>query len=83
MFCHDSSIGIKEKEPALERPFRVPLYPIFPVVALSIALVSMVAMITLNIILSIIFFAILALAYIWFHFIVKPKRNGQPTIISR
>jgi len=45
-------------------------------VALTIALVSMVAMITLNIILSIIFFAILALAYIWFHFIVKQKRNA-------
>ena len=43
----------------------------------------MIAMITYNIKLSMIFFAILALAYICFHFMVKPKKDAGATIISR
>ena len=76
IFAMITVLVLRKKEPGLARPFRVPMYPVFPVVALAIALVSMVAMITLNIILSLIFFAILSLAYIWFHFIVKQKRNA-------
>jgi ethanolamine permease len=64
---------LRRKEPAMERPFRVPFYPYFPVIALVIASVSLVAMITLNIILFLIYFAIIALAYIWFHFLVKKQ----------
>ena len=70
---------LRRKEPAMLRPFKVPFYPAFPIIALIIALVSLVAMITLNIKLSLIFFAILALAYIWFHFIVKRNTDGQST----
>jgi len=73
IFAMISVLVLRKKEPGLERPFRVPMYPVFPVVALAIALVSLVAMISINIKLSLIFFAILALAYIWFHFIVKRK----------
>ena len=73
IFAMIAVLVMRKKEPALERPFRVPMYPFFPLVALAIALFSLVAMITLNIKLSLIFFAILALAYIWFHFIVKRK----------
>ena len=64
---------LRETEPLLPRPFRVPLYPVFPVTALLIAVVSMIAMISLYVKLAAIFFAVLALAYIWFHFIVKRK----------
>ena len=78
-----SVLVLRKKEPAMPRPFQVPFYPFFPIIALMIAVVSMVAMITLNIKLALIFFAILALAYIWFHFIVKRKINGQPTITNR
>lgn len=73
IFAMISVLILRKKEPDLERPFRVPLYPVFPIVALAIASVSLVAMISLNIKLSLIFFAILALAYIWFHSIVKRK----------
>jgi ethanolamine permease len=82
IFAMIAVLVLRKKEPALERPFRVPLYPVFPIVALAIALVSLVAMVSLNIKLSLIFFAILALAYIWFHFIVKRKENAQPKIIA-
>jgi ethanolamine permease len=63
-----SLLALRKKEPGLERPFRVPFYPYFPVAALLIAVVCLVAMITLNIKLSLIYFSLLALSYIWFHF---------------
>ncbi|MHA4811840.1 ethanolamine permease [Flavitalea flava] len=64
-------LALRKKEPDLERPFKVPFYPYFPLIALLIAALSMVAMITLNINLSLIYFSILGLGYIWFHFFVK------------
>lgn len=73
IFAMIALLVLRKKEPGLLRPFRVPLYPFFPIIALSIATISMIAMITLNVKLALIFFAILALAYIWFQFIVKRK----------
>jgi ethanolamine permease len=39
---------LRLKEPGLQRPFRVPLYPAFPLIALTIALGSLVAMFVYN-----------------------------------
>jgi ethanolamine permease len=64
-------LALRRKEPELERPYRAPGYPFTPVVALVIGLVCLVALVWLNIILSLIYFTILGLAYIWFHFVVK------------
>jgi len=69
-------LALRRKEPELERPFRVPFYPTAPLIALSIAVISLVAMITLNIKLSLIYFSILALAYIYFHVFVKQKSDA-------
>jgi ethanolamine permease len=66
-----SLLVLRKKEPELERPFRVPMYPVFPIVALGIAVVCLVAMVTLNIKLSIIYFSLLLLSYIWFWFTVR------------
>jgi ethanolamine permease len=77
-----SVLALRKKEPDLERPFRVPFYPVFPIVALVIAVVSLVAMITLNIILSLIFFSLLGGGYLWYHFIVKRKADAEQTIAS-
>jgi ethanolamine permease len=73
-------LALRKKEPALERPFRTPLYPVFPIVALVIAAVCLVALITLNIKLSLIYFSLLCLSYIWFHFFVKRTANAQQSI---
>jgi len=75
-------LALRKKEPGLERPFRVPFYPWFPLIALVIAVVSLVAMVTLNIKLSLIYFSLLALAYIWFHFFVKRTGNAEQTILG-
>ena len=64
---------LRRTSPDMPRPFRVPMYPYFPIIALLIAVVSMLAMVALNIKLAFIFFAIIALTYTWFHFIVKKK----------
>ena len=73
---------LRRKEPELERPFRVPFYPVFPIVALGIGAICLVAMITLNIKLSGIYFLLLALSYIWFHFFVKPTINAEQSIVT-
>ena len=83
VFSMISVLQLREKEPGLERPFRVPFYPVFPVVALVIAAVCLVALVRLNIKLSIIYFSLLILSYIWFHLFVKSKRDAiEETIAS-
>lgn len=82
IFAMIAVLLLRKNEPGLARPFRVPMYPYFPVIALIIAVVSMLAMISLNIKLAAIFFALLALAYIWFHFMVKQKTDVQSTTIT-
>ena len=64
-------LALRRKEPELERPYRAPGYPFTPVVALVVGLLFLVALVWLNIILSLIYFSILGLAYIWFCFFVK------------
>jgi ethanolamine permease len=64
-------LALRRKEPELERPYRAPLYPVFPVVALVIGVVCLVVLVWQYINLSVIYFSILGLAYIWFCFFVK------------
>jgi len=74
-----SFLALRKKEPALPRPFLVPMYPWFPVIALIISGVCLLAMITLNINLAIIYFGILALSYGWFYFFVKNNIDAAST----
>ena len=59
-------LRLRKKEPGLERPFKVPMYPIFPVVALIIAIVSFAAMTVYNLKLALIYFLILGVCYVAF-----------------
>ncbi|MFN8276409.1 MAG: ethanolamine permease [Chitinophagales bacterium] len=52
-------IRLRRTEPELERPFRVPFYPVFPLIALTIAVVALMAMSWYNPLLAAIFFGIL------------------------
>ena len=70
-------IALRRREPGLERPFRVPFYPVFPVVALGIALVCLVALVTLYVKLSIIYFSILLLSYIAFRYFKSTTTDGK------
>ncbi|QNA43060.1 ethanolamine permease [Lacibacter sediminis] len=65
---------LRKKEPLLERPFKAPLYPYFPVIALLLATICLVAIVYYNPLLSIIFFASLALLLILFVTLGKHKQ---------
>ncbi|MEM9142973.1 MAG: ethanolamine permease [Bacteroidota bacterium] len=61
-----SFFALRKKEPHMERPFTVPLYPFFPATALIIATVALLAMAYYNPVLAAIFFGILGLSYLYF-----------------
>jgi ethanolamine permease len=52
-------VVLRNKEPGLQRPFRVPFYPAFPLIAMTIAIVALVAMLVYNQLLGGIYFLIL------------------------
>lgn len=68
-----SILVLRKKEPALERPFKVPVYPLLPVVALIISAVFLVAMVTLNLQLALIYFLILVLAFVAYIIFTKKQ----------
>ena len=61
-----SMLALRKKEPDLERPFKVPLYPFAPIIALIIASIAFIAMTIYNQKLALIYFGILALSFLWF-----------------
>ncbi|MBL7740020.1 MAG: ethanolamine permease [Chitinophagaceae bacterium] len=70
-----SLLRLRKTEPQLERPFKVPLYPLFPLAALAIALFSFVAMAIYNKEMALVYCAILAISYGCFQlFKIKPGK---------
>jgi ethanolamine permease len=59
-----SIIKLRKTEPDMPRPFHVPFYPVLPLIALTIASVALVAMIYYNFQLAIIYFAVIAVAFV-------------------
>jgi ethanolamine permease len=71
-----SLIVLRKKEPQLNRPFKVPFYPLSPLLALIIAAVSMIAMTYYNFNLALIYFALLVVSYVGF----KVFYNGKEKV---
>jgi len=61
-----SLFALRKKEPQLERPFAAVAYPLFPAIALSLASISLVTMIYFNQQLTVVFFGLMALGYVYF-----------------
>jgi ethanolamine permease len=61
-----SLFALRKNEPNLERPFKSLAYPFFPAIALMLASISLVTMIYFNFKLSLIFFGLMAAAYVYF-----------------
>lgn len=57
---------LRQKEPELERPFKVPFYPLTPIVALVIASVAFVAITYYNPVLAVVYFGLLGVSFAWF-----------------
>ncbi len=68
-----SFLQLRKKEPDLERPFKVPLYPISPIVALVIATIAFIAMTIYNFNLGLIYLGILGISYLVFKFYSNGK----------
>ncbi len=56
-------IALRRKEPALERPFRVPWFPYFPMIALVLIVVALTAVVVYNLMLSLFYLLIIAMAF--------------------
>jgi len=72
-----SLFRLRRSEPALERPFRAPGYPLVPAVALGLALVCLVAMAWFNPLIGGLFVAFMAAGYAYFH-LTAPQRAAAP-----
>lgn len=59
-------LQLRKKEPQLDRPFKVPMYPAFPIIALIISVVSFIAMTIYNTKLAIIYFIIIGICFACF-----------------
>lgn len=68
-----SFFALRKNEPGMERPFKVPMFPLFPAVALIIASVAMVAMAYYNTMLAAIFFGIVGVSYLYFLLFLNKK----------
>jgi ethanolamine permease len=76
-----SVIVLRRKAPHMERPFRVPLFPLMPATALIVSTIALIAMTSLNLSLAIIYFAILACSFILFRLFYKKKDDAAETIL--
>jgi ethanolamine permease len=64
---------LRRKEPALERPFKAPFYPVFPFIALLLSVVCLVAIVYYNLRLSLLFFAVIIAGLIVFKLYYKER----------
>lgn len=69
-----SFFALRKKEPHLERPFKVPMYPLFPITALVIATISFIAMVFYNPIIALIFIGIIGVSYLYFSIFLQKNR---------
>jgi ethanolamine permease len=76
LFSMIAVLRLRQREPALLRPFRVPLYPVLPVLALVISSVSLIAMTIFNGTLALIYFLILAGSYGVFKMVSKKGKQA-------
>lgn len=61
-----SILKLRKNHPDMDRPFKVPFFPVTPIVALVIASIAFIAITIYNPILALIYFGILGIAYIWY-----------------
>jgi ethanolamine permease len=61
-----SLFALRKKEPKLDRPFTAVAYPLFPAIALVLAVICLVTMIYYNQLLTLIFFGLMAAAFLYY-----------------
>ena len=76
-------LTLRKKEPDLPRPFRVPLYPVLPITALVVSSIAFIAMTSLNLVIAMIYFGLLALSFAGFRIFSKRSNDAQSFIVQR
>jgi ethanolamine permease len=70
-------LKLRQSEPTLDRPYLAPFFPVFPLVALGCGIVCLFAVVYFNFTLSLLFLALMAVAYAYFHF-TSEQRDAAP-----
>jgi len=69
---------LRRSEPGLERSYRAPFYPVFPAIALGLGVVCLGAMAWFNGMLTLLFAALMALAYAYFRLTAARREAAAP-----
>jgi len=67
-----SLLKLRRSHPEMDRPFRVPFYPLFPVIALIISSLSLIAVAVYNIKLAGLYLALLITSFVIYKLVRKP-----------
>ncbi len=71
-----SLFKLRKSEPALERPFKAPGYPLVPGIALLLAAVCLVAMAWFNPVIGLVFVGFMLVGYVYFHLTARQRANA-------
>jgi ethanolamine permease len=72
-----SLFKLRMSEPTLDRPYRAPFYPLFPAIALVCGVVCLAAVVYFNAMITVLFLALMALAYLYFY-LTSGQRDAAP-----
>ncbi len=72
-----SMIKLRNSFPDMERPFKVPFYPLSPIIALVISSLALISITIYNPLLALIYIGLLLVAYIWFNIMYKPLQDNE------
>ncbi|GAB3122006.1 ethanolamine permease [Novispirillum itersonii] len=68
---------LRRSEPALDRPFRAPFYPVFPAIALVTAVLALGTMIYFNPMVFGLFVGLMAVAFLFYRFTAGLRENAE------
>ena len=72
-----SLFKLRQNEPLLDRPYCAPFYPVFPAIALICGVVCLSAVVYFNLMLTVLFLVLMAMAYLYFRF-TSAQRDAAP-----
>lgn len=73
---------LRATEPALERPFRAPFYPVFPAVSLGLAVLALGTMIYFNFVVFCLFLGLFALGWLFYRFTADLQAGGNDPLLE-
>ncbi len=72
-----SLFRLRQSEPALDRPYKAPFFPVFPAIALVTALIALAAMIYYNLMMFGLFVALFAIGFLFYRFTADLRDGAE------